>query len=254
MAPSSSAVAQLPLPLPDSLGLMPAVEDPAPRIGTEALADLHRRLGKLLGQPIDLVPTDNRRSLLSWNKGEHGLLTIRIQRHFALAGDTVLAEIGRLILSDDDIARKAILEYAEGFQQWIKPPKPRFTHPAGKHHDLRDHLAEQSRLWFVRRFSGRIGWSLVHKGRVRRRIRLGSWSEDHHLIRVHPVLDSPDVPDFVLGFVVFHEMLHATLGVEEVNGRRNVHTPEFRRLEAVHADRLRAEAWINDNLDSLLTW
>lgn len=254
MVPSLAATAaQLPLPLPDAVGQMPVVVDPVPLLGRRAEADLHRRLARLFGEPIDLVATDNRRSLVSW-KWIDGLLQLRVQRHFALAGDKVLASIVRMVKDGDALSRHEVLQFAATFNKHLPSPKPRFSHPTGKHHDLRHHLVSQSRRWFNSEFRGRIGWSLVGKGRVRKRVRLGSWSEDHRLIRVHPVLDSPDVPGYVIDFVVFHEMVHAAVGPELVNGRRLVHTRRFREFEVLHPERVRAEAWIRENIDSLLTW
>ena len=85
-------------------------------------------------------------------------------------------------------------------------------------------------------------------------MRLGSWNPDHSLIRIHPVLDSPRVPEHVVGFVVFHEMLHAMLG-KEIHGQRELsHGPEFRRQERAHPDHSRAEAWIQRHLKSLLSF
>jgi len=44
-------------------------------------------------------------------------------------------------------------------------------------------------------------------------------------------LDAPDVPEVVVDFVMYHELLHKLLGVTVTNGRCNVHTPEFRAAE-----------------------
>jgi len=94
----------------------------------------------------------------------------------------------------------------------------------------------------------------MNRGQVRRRIRLGSWSEQHRLIRIHPALDSAEVPGFVIAFVVFHEMLHAMLGFEKQGSRRSVHGAKFRELEVSHPDHDRAEEWIENMSDSLLSF
>ena len=53
----------------------------------------------------------------------------------------------------------------------------------------------------------------------------------HGLIVLNVLLDDPRVPRFVLEGTMHHEMLHMVSGTKEVNGRRVVHTPEFRALE-----------------------
>ena len=65
---------------------------------------------------------------------------------------------------------------------------------------------------------------------VRRRI-LGSYNSRTNIIRVNPVLDRKNVPHYYLEFIVYHEMLHADMGVLKKNGRRDVHSREFRRRE-----------------------
>ena len=94
----------------------------------------------------------------------------------------------------------------------------------------------------------------MNRGQVRRKIRLGSWTEKHRLIRIHPVLDSSEVPDYVIRFVVFHEVLHAMHGSEQIGSRQAFHGPEFRKLEKEHPDHDRAEDWIQNMSDDLLSF
>ena len=53
----------------------------------------------------------------------------------------------------------------------------------------------------------------------------------HGLIVLNVLLDDPRVPAFVLEGTMHHEMLHMGQGTSMSNGRRVVHTPEFRALE-----------------------
>ena len=91
--------------------------------------------------------------------------------------------------------------------------------------------------------------------RRRRSIRFGSYTPVDELIRIHPYLDQAFVPEFFVRYIVFHEMLHAHMGIEETpNGRRRIHPPAFRRREEEYGDYDRAVAWMNDesNLRRLL--
>ena len=244
---------QLTLPLPEALGTASVAAAPLPWVSCGDIDRLHHRLAEQLGEPLDLVGTNNRRTLLSWKRSEAGFLSVRVQRQFALAEYAVHRALARYIRSGDPDARDAVHEYATGFQPLLGVSSPRFAHPAGEHHDLRRVLRDQSRWFFGGAFRARIGWSRGTTGRVRRSIRLGSWSPEHQLIRVHPVLDAEDVPDFVVAFIVFHEMLHAAL--DPVGGARGgVHGEEFRRREAMHPDAARTEAWIHEHLDALLSY
>ena len=44
-------------------------------------------------------------------------------------------------------------------------------------------------------------------------------------------LDSNLIPQFVVEFVLYHELLHKAIGVKYINGRYMAHTTEFRRQE-----------------------
>jgi hypothetical protein len=245
---------QLRLPLQEDQGESDAPSGQIPQVCTDDLERLHRYLSQALDEPLDLIGTKNRRSLVSLRRTASGVLQVRVQEQFALGGPEVSAALARWIGSKEPTARALLKKYAEGFQSLMRTPRPRFSPPAGVHHDLREHLAEQNSLWFSGEFKGRIGWSRMNRGQVRKRIRLGSWSEQHRLIRIHPALDSDKVPPFVLAFVVFHEMLHAMLGFEQRGSRRSVHGAKFRELEVSHPDHDRAEEWIEKMSDSLLSF
>ena len=51
------------------------------------------------------------------------------------------------------------------------------------------------------------------------------------MIRINPRLDSARVPHYYMEFLVYHEMLHAEIGAKKVNGRRIVHSGEFKKRE-----------------------
>ena len=44
-------------------------------------------------------------------------------------------------------------------------------------------------------------------------------------------LDAPDVPNYILDFVMYHELLHKKLGAKMVSGRRYAHTRAFRAAD-----------------------
>lgn len=71
-----------------------------------------------------------------------------------------------------------------------------------------------------------LGWSL----RVSRGI-LGHYDPSHHTIVLSKRLDSPDVPQFAVEYVMFHEMLHIKHPTEHRQGRRCVHTLTFKAEE-----------------------
>lgn len=118
------------------------------------------------------------------------------------------------------------------------------TPETGAFHDLR-HICED----LNRRYFGgdlripRLSWS----NRPNKRI-LGHWDEAHRTIVVDRRLDARDVPEYVVAFVVYHEMLHAHYGDLILNGRRYVHHRPFREAERRFSDFDRARRFIRRRL------
>ncbi|MCA9450759.1 MAG: hypothetical protein KC931_26795 [Candidatus Omnitrophica bacterium] len=59
----------------------------------------------------------------------------------------------------------------------------------------------------------------------------GKYFPDSPRIVINQCLDHPHVPDFVIECVLHHEYLHHHLGILTIEGRRRIHTPQFRRME-----------------------
>ncbi|MFT6399228.1 MAG: hypothetical protein ACJAYU_003993 [Bradymonadia bacterium] len=101
-----------------------------------------------------------------------------------------------------------------------------------------------------------IGWARRTGGDRRRSIRLGS-AKLNGEIRIHPALDSPDVPEYVLHMVVYHELCHCirpplSRAEAKRQHQHRIHHSQFRALEARFPRLDEANEWVRDNLDSLL--
>ena len=126
--------------------------------------------------------------------------------------------------------------------------------PMGRHHDLAEIFAALNRRYF----GGRIGATITYgpaprRRRARRSIKMGSYSAESRVIRIHPALDQPRVPHYFVEWIVFHEMLHHVYRTRRGDdGRRCVHPPEFTEHERRFHDFHRAQEWESENLDLLL--
>jgi hypothetical protein len=61
--------------------------------------------------------------------------------------------------------------------------------------------------------------------------KFGHYDSIRDAVMVSSSLDRLDVPSFAVDFVVYHELLHRSIGVAYTNGRRAAHTPAFKRQE-----------------------
>ena len=124
----------------------------------------------------------------------------------------------------------------------------------GEFFDLREIFDRMNARYFnsaLKRY--KITWGRRRKLPPREYFVFGTIQEQDRVIRIHPLLDQPFVPEWFLEYVVYHEMLHAIVpDVPLPSGRRRVHTEEFTRRERQFPWFRRAQRWEEDNLDRFL--
>lgn len=167
-------------------------------------------------------------------------MVVRAHRMFLDAGEGVLEEVARFartLRGGTPLTRRFIRENSGRLTE--KPPRRRSLSTAGRHHDLREIYDALNREYFGGRVRAAITWGAGRERRAVRHRTLGSYSPSTDTIRVNRVLDRRRVPGHYLAFIVYHEMLHADLGVQ----KGKVHTREFRRRERLYRQYERAMAW-----------
>jgi hypothetical protein len=132
-------------------------------------------------------------------------------------------------------------------------PRPCTIDVEGRYHNLQTIFDDLNRIYFGGAIRARITWGpRTQRKRGRTSIKLGSYTVEDELIRVHPVLDAEDVPHHYLAWVVYHEMLHEIHDMPVVDGRRVYHTRAFRQAEAKFEQYPEAVLWERTNLHKLL--
>jgi len=213
-----------------------------------------RTLAERLGQPIRLVVTDNRSTMLS-ARPKGGRLEVRLHHMFLTADENILDAVGEY-LGDSDTRAAATID------RFVEENRARFVAPGppqdalrweGRHHDLRAIADDLARRHFGGDVDVRVTWGKrVQPKRRQRSLQLGTYLPEERLIRIHPVLDQPWVPGFFVESVVFHEMLHHDMPAVVRNGRRHYHTRAFRTRERSFEYHSAAQTWQKDNLWRLL--
>jgi predicted metal-dependent hydrolase len=85
----------------------------------------------------------------------------------------------------------------------------------------------------------RLAWSSTRSRRI-----LGRYDATHHMVVISLFFDSPLVPDFVLDYIVYHELLHIQHPSRARDCRFINHTPEFRTDERKFKSYKKATDWI----------
>ncbi len=269
---------QLPLFGPTASGesARPAAAQPARKSAEKRREELFRRLSRLFeGRLHSLDLTDNRRTILTVKPARPGPpapLMLRLHRSFVDAPEDTLEAVAVFASSrrGSPRSREALAKIREHFSRHCRTAatsgagatgaarRAAALEPVGQVLDLRELRDELNHAYFGGRIKVEITWgrAAVRARHCRRggkaTIQLGSYSYEDNLIRIHRTLDQPRVPRYVVEAVVYHEMLHADLPPVVRNGRRYVHTPEFRRREAELGQLGRAERWIERHLPELL--
>lgn len=104
--------------------------------------------------------------------------------------------------------------------------------PAGKHHDLAPLFDHLNRRYFENSLPlPRLAWS-----RRAWRTQLGCFDPALNQIILNRQLDQPRVPEYVVAYVLYHEMLHVKHPVRFERCRRTSHSSQFRTEEKKFQD------------------
>jgi hypothetical protein len=178
-----------------------------------------------------------------------GKIRLRLHRMFLQAENEVLDAIAGFI-SGEKGSRTLIRDYIKQHGPCVvrrRTASP-VMRPRGTFHCLVDIFDLLNREYFDGRIRAGITWGKSRCRRRPRRMTLGSYCSSTDVIRISPLLDRRPVPSYFVEFIVYHEMLHADLGVHKAAGRRRLHPKEFRIRERQFAAYEKALAWEKKNL------
>jgi hypothetical protein len=224
-----------------------------------AARSLERRIRAHLDRgTLEVRLTDNRYSMISVRRDQGPRYQVRLHHMFAGADPVVTRALARYIGDNDGDASRLLGEYIDLQQHRVRPVR-RTAAPAletaGRHHDLQAIFDDLNRRYFGGAIDARITWGQkLGKPRRRNSIKMGSYSLEDRLIRMHRSLDRAFVPRFFVEWIVFHEMLHQVHDAQVVNGRRQFHTRAFVDDEARFEHYELARRWERANLDAILTY
>lgn len=96
-----------------------------------------------------------------------------------------------------------------------------------------------------RYFDDEIEKPVLTWSKRRTRSILGHHDAVHDTITISKTLDAPEVPEWFVEYIMFHEMLHIKHPARIINGRRYYHTPAFRAEEKSYPRYEQAQEWLD---------
>lgn len=221
---------------------------------------LERRLRARLAAEVSLSIHDNTHTMVTYQR-RRGAWHLRLHHMFLASPDEVVVALAQYVQKGDAESSAVLDVFIEQNKPYIRKLPPSELRrrlrivPSGRTHDLQSLFEKLNAKYFDNRVNATITYGPAPRMRgPRKSIKMGSYSADSKVIRIHPVLDRPEVPRYFVEWIVFHEMLHHVHPAKKLqDGRRSVHTPEFLAHERQFHAFTRASAWENDNLEFLLT-
>ena len=220
---------------------------------------LERRLRARLRAEVLVEVHDNTHTMVTFERVRRGW-RLRVHHMFLAAPEEVVTALAEFVRSADARSSAVLDRFIERNKAFIRRVSPAQLRrrlriePVGRHHDLSAIFSALNRRYFSGRIAATITFGPAPRSRrPRKSIKMGSYSADSRVIRIHPALDQPKVPRYFVEWIVFHEMLHHLYRARRGDdGRRCVHPPEFVDHERRFHDFHRAQAWENENLEVLL--
>lgn len=251
----SAAAVRIPDPRVLQLPLRFASGGPQIFVHEGARQALERKFEVASGDTVQLAVTDNLQRMITQVR-ERGKWRVRVHMMFLDAPERVQDALVEYVTSASRDASVVVGAYIEDNSHRIRASKPVRgpLRTLGKVHDLRVVFDRVNAEYF----EGAVSDVLITWGRraapldARRTIKLGSYSAEERLIRVHPVLDRPWVPRYFVSYIVYHELLHHVVPPVRVSGRTLLHPPEFLEKERLFRHYDRAIAWEEAKIGRLL--
>lgn len=141
------------------------------------------------------------------------------------------------------VHRNEFLERVREVRQ-TRSRKKKMRAPQGTVFDLQQLFSRLNARHFDNQIHvSKLGWSSRRSRRA-----LGHYDSVHEAIVINRRLDHPLIPEYVICYVLFHEMLHALIGVDCRNGVRRLHHRRFKKAERKFPDYQRARDFIRTHL------
>ena len=202
---------------------------------------------------VKVILTRNRSHLITVRKNGNHSVHLRVQEIFLNASETVWDAIGTFMVTPSTTSRRIIRDYISSYKKspTLKQFDRRFEiRMKGVHHHLDLVYNAINSEYFNNEIECRITWGKSYKKRRKRSISFGNYESFSNLIKINPALDQPNIPDYFINYIVYHEMLHSHFETSSPSrsGRRVHHTGEFYELEKRFKEYDKAIAWEKKNI------
>lgn len=223
-----------------------------------ALLELKKQLEKGNKNRIALKINDNRSTMLSvrWDPKEK-YTHVSVHRMFLDAPRNIMEKLACYVRQEQKDISHEVRAYIETRLQTLDyshelDAKRLYTQ--GIVYNLQSIYDQLNREYFEGALNLRLTWYGRLSKKSRKQVTFGLYHHPLKLIKVHRLLDTPFFPDYVVQYVVYHEMLHhISPSYFDEKGQHHIHSKEFKQLEERFAYYDLAQSWIKAHTDHLFS-
>jgi predicted SprT family Zn-dependent metalloprotease len=195
-------------------------------------------LEKLFNKKIELIIKDNRSVFIRSKNISTDQIKLHLHKAFLTAPFDILLSLKGYLIKNNKMELKKIKIFMENyfsknnFKPFIERKK---IDVQGDIYNLKEMLNHLNIAYFNDSIKVNITWFKKPVYNKLSSITFGSYDSYLKLIRINKLLDDIVFPSDFVSFVIYHEMLHYIHPVViDENGRRKVHTKEFKKDEVKH--------------------
>lgn len=219
------------------------------------IKNFHEELEERSGRKVALKINDNRSTVLSVRWGRD-YTKVSLHRMFLQAPRNVIQDLACYIGEENrEMSQHIKFFIAEnmGKMDYSHVIDPKKLCARGTVYDLNAIFYRINREYFANKLPQlHITWFGKANQRNRSRVTFGLFHSPLKLIKIHRILDHAFVPDYVVDFVVHHEICHYVCPAYlDGNGIQRIHNKEFKKLELKFRYYDLAQRWIKDHREYL---
>ncbi len=217
--------------------------------------DLQKDLESLVGKQVRLELHQNHSTLISIQPEFH-FFDVKLHSKFTLATQQVLESLAAYMLGkrgpETIQLKRFVHEEVCSIDLSATAQKKELIHQ-GKIWNLLDLYHDIEKRFFPEPLNLSITWfGKRTRKSASTRLTLGLYYDMLKLIKMHVLLDVPHVPEYVIEFILYHEMIHSVCPAEiSPSGKVLVHTKKFQELEERYPWHNEAESWLHNNIQLL---
>lgn len=218
--------------------------------------DILRQLEGHSSQKLKLTINDNRSTMLSV-KWEPDCTKVSLHRMFLNAPQNVMDSLACYIDKRQKSVAHPIKAFISEKRQSLDYSNckiiQKIDHQGDVYHlgQLYDRLNEE---YFEKSLGLKITWFGKRFQNNKSQVTFGLYFDSLKLIKVSRLLDRVETPEYVISFIIYHEMLHyACPAYTDEKGFNRIHNPQFKKRESAYKEFAQANDWLQQHRKLLFT-